>query len=66
MGSQSAISEDLSLPDGGLRLLIDEAKRVGKVTREVSLSEVAVLSILRHAQRELGIKNDGSRGKLEK
>lgn len=36
--------------------MIDEAKRVGKVDREISLSEVADLSILRDAQRELGIK----------
>jgi len=47
-------SDDLSLPDGGLRLLIDEAKRVAKVNREVSLNEVADLSILRGAQKELG------------
>jgi ABC-type nitrate/sulfonate/bicarbonate transport system substrate-binding protein len=50
-------SEDLNLPDSGLRLLIDEAKRVAKVTREVSLSEVSDLSMLKDAQRELGIKN---------
>ena len=49
-------SEDLGLPEAGLRLLIDEAKRVAKVTREVSLSDVAELSILREAQREMGIK----------
>jgi NitT/TauT family transport system substrate-binding protein len=48
-------SDDLSLPDGGLRLLIDEAKRVTKVNREVSLSEVTDLSILREAQKELGM-----------
>lgn len=48
--------EDLNLPDGGLRLLIDEAKRVAKVNREVSLSEVADLSILRDAQKELGMR----------
>jgi NitT/TauT family transport system substrate-binding protein len=49
-------SDDLSLPDGGLRLLIDEAKRVAKVNREVSLSEVTDLSILREAQKELGMR----------
>jgi ABC-type nitrate/sulfonate/bicarbonate transport system substrate-binding protein len=49
-------SADLGLPEGGLRLLVDEAKRVASVNREVSLSEVADLSILREAQRELGIK----------
>jgi ABC-type nitrate/sulfonate/bicarbonate transport system substrate-binding protein len=47
-------SEDLGLPEGGLRLLIDDAKRVAKVNREVSLSDVADLSIVREAQRELG------------
>ena len=54
--SVKTFSEDLNLPDSGLRLLIDEAKRVAKVNREVSLSEVAELSILREAQREMGIK----------
>jgi NitT/TauT family transport system substrate-binding protein len=54
--SVKTFSEDLNLPDGGLRLLIDEAKRVGKVSREVSLSEVADLSILKEAQRELGTR----------
>jgi ABC-type nitrate/sulfonate/bicarbonate transport system substrate-binding protein len=49
-------SADLGLPEGGLRLLVDEAKRVASVNREVSLSEVADLSILREAQRELGVK----------
>ena len=54
--SMKTFSEDLNLPDSGLRLLIDEAKRVAKVTREVSLSEVADLSILKEAQRELGMQ----------
>jgi NitT/TauT family transport system substrate-binding protein len=54
--SVKTFSEDLNLPDSGLRLLIDEAKRVAKVNREVSLSEVADLSILREAQKDLGIK----------
>jgi NitT/TauT family transport system substrate-binding protein len=54
--SVRTFSEDLNLPDSGLRLLIDEAKRAAKVTREVSLSDVAELSLLRVAQREMGIK----------
>ena len=54
--SLKSFSDDLRLPEDGLRLLINEAKRTGKVDREVSLSEVADLSILREAQRELGIK----------
>lgn len=50
-----AFSDDLSLPENGLRLLIEEAKRAAKVEREVATNEVADLSILREAQRELGI-----------
>jgi hypothetical protein len=36
--------------------VIEEAKRFGKVDREVSFSDVADLTILREAQKELGIK----------
>ena len=50
-----AFSDDGSLPENGLRIAIEEAKRVGKVAREVSFSEVANLSILKEAQKELGI-----------
>ena len=49
-------SDDLSLPDNGLRLLIDEAKKAANLSREVSLSEVADLSLLRETQKELGFK----------
>jgi len=48
-------SEDGSLPEDGFRLLIEDVKKVAKVTRDVSVSEVADLWILREAQRELGI-----------
>jgi len=51
-----AYNDDGSVPESGLRLTVEEAKRVGKVDREVLLSEVADLSILREAQRELGLK----------
>jgi len=51
-----AFNEDGSLPEDGLRLLIEEAKKATKLSREVASSEVADLSILRDAQRELGIK----------
>ena len=50
-----AFNEDGSLPEKGLRLAIDEAKRIGKVDREVSVGEVADLSFVKEAQRELGI-----------
>jgi ABC-type nitrate/sulfonate/bicarbonate transport system substrate-binding protein len=51
-----SFNEDGSLPEDGLRLLIEEAKKAAKVNREIALSEVADLSILREAQKELGIK----------
>ena len=50
-----AFTENGSLPENGLRVAIDEARRVGKVERDVSFGEVADLSILREAQKELGI-----------
>jgi NitT/TauT family transport system substrate-binding protein len=52
--SVKTFSENLALPEDGLRLLIDDAKRTAKVNREVSLSDIADLSVLRMAQRELG------------
>ena len=49
-------NDDGSVPEKGLRLVIDELKKLSKVEREISLSEVADLSMLREAQREMGIK----------
>jgi hypothetical protein len=51
-----AFNEDGSVPEDGLRLVIEEAKKAAKVDRKVTMSDVADLSILREAQRELGIK----------
>ena len=51
-----SFNEDGSLPEDGLRLLIEEAKKAAKVSREIASSEVADLSILREAQKELAIK----------
>jgi ABC-type nitrate/sulfonate/bicarbonate transport system substrate-binding protein len=51
-----AFNEDGSLPEDGLRLVIEEAKKAAKVSREIASSEVADLAILREAQREMGIK----------
>ena len=48
-------SVDGNLPEDGLRRLIEDTKTITKVDRDVSISEVADLSILREAQRELGI-----------
>ncbi len=49
-------NEDGSLPEDGFRLLIEDVKKAAKVEREVAFSEVADLTILREAQKELGIK----------
>jgi ABC-type nitrate/sulfonate/bicarbonate transport system substrate-binding protein len=49
------LNDDGSPTENGFRLLIEDIKESAKVTRDVSVSEVADLSILREAQRELGI-----------
>jgi ABC-type nitrate/sulfonate/bicarbonate transport system substrate-binding protein len=51
-----AFNDDGSMPEDGLRLVIEEAKRTAKVNREISINEVEDLSILREAQKELGVK----------
>ena len=48
-------NDDGSVPDKGMLLVIDELKKLGKVEREVSMSEVADVSILKEAQKELGV-----------
>jgi ABC-type nitrate/sulfonate/bicarbonate transport system substrate-binding protein len=50
------LNGDGSPTEKGFRLLIEDAKQTAKVTRDVSVSEVADFSILREAQKELGIK----------
>jgi NitT/TauT family transport system substrate-binding protein len=54
--SARVFNDDGSLPESGLRLIVDEAKKTAKLEREVPLSDVADLSILKEAQKELGIK----------
>ena len=54
--SARIFNDDGSLPEAGLRLIIDEAKKAAKVDREVTFNEVADLSILKEAQRELTTK----------
>ena len=49
-------NDDGSVPERGMLLVIDELKKLAKVEREISPSEVEDLSILKQAQRELGIK----------
>ncbi len=54
-GVSKTFNDDGSVPEDGLRLMIEEIKRVTKVNRQVSLDEVADLSILKEAQQELAI-----------
>lgn len=49
-------SPDGSIPQEGLRLVVDQAKAELKVTREVPLNEIIDLAPLREAQKELGIR----------
>ena len=48
--------DDDGVPENGLRLSIEEAKRIGKVEREILFTDAADLTILREAQKELGLK----------
>jgi ABC-type nitrate/sulfonate/bicarbonate transport system substrate-binding protein len=51
-----AYSGDGNVPEEGLRLIIEETKKQAKINREVSLADVADISLLREVQREMGIK----------
>jgi NitT/TauT family transport system substrate-binding protein len=53
---KNLFNADGSVPEDGLRLVIEQARRSAKVTREVAPGEVVDLSFLRAAQAELGIK----------
>ena len=47
---------DGSIPEDGLLAVIDQAVKENKLTRPVAMTEVADLTLLREAQKELGIK----------
>ena len=51
-----AFNDDGGLPEDGLLLLIDEAKKQTKVSRDIAPGDIADLSMLRDAQKELGIR----------
>ena len=55
-GASKIFPEDGAFSEAGLRLIIDEAKKAAKMEREIALNEVADLSILKEAQRELAVK----------
>ena len=54
--SVKVFNPDGSIPEDGLRLIIDQAKKEMKIGREVPSSEVSDVTILGEAQRELGLK----------
>ena len=54
--SARIFNADGALPEAGLHLIVDEAKKAAKIERDVPLNEVADLAILREAQKELGIR----------
>jgi len=53
---RNLFNADGAVPEDGLKLVIEQARRSGKVAREVAPNEVADLTFLREAQTELGIK----------
>jgi len=50
-------SPDGTMPDDGMRLVIDDARSALKITRPVPIAEVADANPLREAQRLLGVKS---------
>jgi len=53
-----ATNESGSLSEDGFRLMIEEIKELAKVSRDIPLTDLADLSILREAQKELGIRRN--------
>jgi ABC-type nitrate/sulfonate/bicarbonate transport system substrate-binding protein len=53
---RNLFNADGSVPEDGLKLVIDQARRNAKVAREFTPAEVADLTFLRDAQAELGVK----------
>jgi NitT/TauT family transport system substrate-binding protein len=52
----NAFSQDGTIPEDGLRIVVDTFRKSMNISRQVALSEVSDSTILIDAQRELGIK----------
>lgn len=50
------ISHDGGIPEDGLKLLVEQAQRDVKITRDIPLGEVADFGILREIQKEMGLR----------
>ena len=53
---RNLFNADGAVPEDGLKLVIEQARRNAKVTRDIMPNEVVDLTFLREAQAELGIK----------
>jgi len=53
---RNLFNADGAVPEDGLKLVIEQARRSSKLARDVAPNEVADLTFLREAQAELGIK----------
>ena len=53
---RNLFNADGAVPEDGLKLVIEQARRNGKVIREIMPNEVVDLTFLHEAQAELGIK----------
>lgn len=56
-GAAKSFNDDGNVPEAGLRIVIDEAKKAANIRREVSINKIADLTVLREAQREMGFKD---------
>ena len=54
--SVGVFSSDGTIPEDGLRIVIENFRKSVNITRQVSSNEVADTNLLREAQRELGIR----------
>ena len=55
-GSVKSFNDDGSVSEAGLRIAIDEAKKSANISREIAFNEVADFTVLREAQKEMGVK----------
>lgn len=55
-GTVKVFNNDGSIPESGLKLVVDQSREALKVNRPVATEEVADLGPLHEAQKELGIK----------
>ena len=54
--SVGVFSADGTIPEDGLRIVIENFRKSMNITRQVALNEVSDTNLLREAQRELGIR----------